>query len=300
MGESAIFGKVRFLERFLYVLLVSAVVLEFLQTGGLPRNMTDFVSWFVTIGLVLCAVLAVRALKREITLSEDIYHHIISTTLHDLRNPLASIMLACSTAVEEARAGGQSDALLNIIMQCSRMQQRIMITLADVTQIEQNVLRPSLKPENLAELLNSAVNEAKMLSFFKTDMVELSPLSSDVPPEIVVDRRLLEGIIINLLLNSFRFTPKTGRIFLRVSYRDSAFHFDVTDTGEPVPTHYLPILFSKYYGKDELRKTRTAIGLNLHFSKLAVDLHGGSIRAVNPPEGGFSVLFSVPQPQVKK
>lgn len=295
MGESSIYGKVRFLEKFLYILLFLAVVLEFMQTRGLPRDMTDFVSWFVTIGLVLCAVLAVHALKREIRLSEDIYHHIIATTLHDLRNPLASIMLACSTAIDEAHAAGQCDVFLNIIMQCSRMQQRIMITLADITQIEQNVLRPSLKAENLSDLINSAVTEAKMLSFFKTDMVEVTPIPAEVPAEIVADRRLLEGILINLLLNSFRFTPKTGKIYVRVSCSGGYLHFEVADTGEPVPMHYLPILFSKYYGKDELKKTRTAIGLNLHFSKLAVDLHGGSIKAVNPDGGGFSILFSIPQ-----
>ena len=69
----------------------------------------------------------------------------------------------------------------------------------------------------------------------------------------------------------------------------------VTDSGPGVPEDALEMLFEPFYRIDDSRVRQTGgVGLGLAITKRAVRLHGGTVRAVNRPEGGLMIEIRLP------
>ena len=124
---------------------------------------------------------------------------------------------------------------------------------------------------------------------------------------ITADRRRLLRMLINLVHNALKFSPQGGRITLAVhteaqewSGRESPgasfFHttIQVADEGPGIAPEDLPHLFKMFGRRKDPGDIRMGRGLGLHFCRLVVAAHRGTIRAVNRSSGG--AVFSVELP----
>jgi CheY-like chemotaxis protein len=88
------------------------------------------------------------------------------------------------------------------------------------------------------------------------------------------------------LTNAVKFTPKGGRVAVKVEQVDSHFAISVTDSGEGIDAAFLPHVFERFRQADASSSRRHGgLGLGLSIVKQLVELHGGHIEATSEGSG---------------
>ena len=106
----------------------------------------------------------------------------------------------------------------------------------------------------------------------------------------------LQQVFWNLLSNAVKFTPPGGTVRVRLAYSDTEnVVLVVEDTGEGIPSDFLPVVFERFRQAATSVRGRTGLGLGLAIAKELVEMHGGSIEASSGGRGGGST-FSVTLP----
>jgi CheY-like chemotaxis protein len=116
------------------------------------------------------------------------------------------------------------------------------------------------------------------------------------PVGLVGDGTRLQQVLWNLLSNAVKFTPRAGRVGIRVAMVDSQVQIQVTDTGQGIGADFLPYVFDRFTQADgEKRRAPTGLGLGLALVREMVQAHGGTVVAESPGEGHGST-FTVTLP----
>ncbi|HEX8190810.1 MAG TPA: hybrid sensor histidine kinase/response regulator, partial [Pyrinomonadaceae bacterium] len=107
----------------------------------------------------------------------------------------------------------------------------------------------------------------------------------------------LQQVIWNLLSNALKFTPRGGRVQVRLERVNSHVEIAVSDTGSGIEPDFLPHVFDRFRQADQ-KTTRQhgGMGLGLAIVRHLVELHGGTVRAESAGEGHgatFTVLLPV-------
>lgn len=120
--------------------------------------------------------------------------------------------------------------------------------------------------------------EAKGIQLETSIDPQVGPVSGDP------DR--LRQVTWNLLSNGVKFTPKHGRIQIRLERVDSSVEIVVSDTGIGIAPDFLPHVFERFRQADS-RSARqyTGLGLGLAIVRNLVELHGGTVSATSGGEG---------------
>jgi signal transduction histidine kinase len=181
--------------------------------------------------------------------------------------------------------------------------------------LAKNIYRGALNLNNrVEELLDLAKGELGMLTLRYGTVAPLqllrqvfddtTPLASsrgqslnlDVPPslpQIWADEDRLRQVMLNLLNNAFKFTPKGGKITLRAKEMDANLIVEVEDTG-PGISEEQQRLFQPYHRLESDRERLSGLGLGLALSKMVVELHGAQIWAKSQKGKGSTFGFSLP------
>ena len=92
--------------------------------------------------------------------------------------------------------------------------------------------------------------------------------------------------------NAVKFTPKDGRVQIRLARVNSSVEITVSDTGRGISAEFLPYVFERFRQADNTTtRQHSGLGLGLAITKHIVELHGGTIRAVSPGEGQGEVII---------
>ena len=115
-------------------------------------------------------------------------------------------------------------------------------------------------------------------------------------PCLRADRAKLRRIIVNLLSNALKFTPRGGRVTVRAEAAgDDYLTIEVADTGVGIAADDLPILFDKYeQARHRATRGEKGTGLGLYITRQLVELHGGTIRAESEVGRGSTFSLTLP------
>jgi len=112
---------------------------------------------------------------------------------------------------------------------------------------------------------------------------------------IHADRRALIQILVNILSNAIKFTPKDGEVVLRVADKNGCSVIEVTDTGQGIPADQIPTLTDPFIRGDiDFDKTQDGLGLGLSIAKSLADLHDGEIDIQSTVGKGTTVTITLP------
>ena len=217
---------------------------------------------------------------------------VLAIVAHDLRNPLNTIHMSSSLALDEEMAALEpmSRKQFEIILRSADHMNRLIQDLLDATRLRSG----QLVMEFASVAPSSVVDDA---------MEILRPLATHagiaLEPQVVADLPCIKGdkirllqVLSNLVGNALKFTPRGGRVSLRVMPRDGSVCFAVIDTGPGIPEDQLPHVFGRFW---QARKTdRRGLGLGLSIAKGIVEAHGGSIWVESRAGEGSSFLFTIP------
>lgn len=202
--------------------------------------------------------------------------HLTGMVVHDLKNPLSAILgLADQPNLEDRREALRAAAL---------QMQGLTLNMLDVQKFETAGVKLDLKPVSASSIARSACAQVAFLAAAKR--IELN---ADLPADLfmLADAAYLLRVLVNLLNNAVKFTPKGGNLSVAAAPAAGFVELSVKDSGPGIPEDKLETVFEKYAQlKNAQGANNHGVGLGLAFCKLAVEAHGGVIRAENATGGG--------------
>jgi len=114
-------------------------------------------------------------------------------------------------------------------------------------------------------------------------------------PELMVDRHMIEQVLMNLILNAVQAIKGGGTITIRTRVIEGTCQIDVEDNGCGIPPNVLPRIFDPFF---TTKGTGEGTGLGLSVSLGIIERHGGQIR-VNS-EVGKGTVFTVCLPMTRE
>ncbi|WP_264325550.1 hybrid sensor histidine kinase/response regulator [Romeriopsis navalis] len=202
--------------------------------------------------------------------------------IHDLRNPLANILLSCQ--IMQMR--GMDDRNMKKIQQIEYSGHRLesMIDSLLVTaKLESGKL--ALQPDtvNLHQLIAQVMQEFRAIAEQQT--VNLVQELTPAPLYVQGDATLLRRVLDNLLSNALKFAPAESEVTLAVLSHDQHVILQVRDQGKGVQPELREQIFSKFEIGQHLPQVKQ-MGLGLAFCKMVVEAHEGQIQVEdNQPKG---------------
>jgi PAS domain S-box-containing protein len=197
---------------------------------------------------------------------------------HELRNPLASIMMSLSLQ-NQVPPGGEEDIKARKVMERQTAHlSRLVDDLLDITRITQNKITLKKERVELNQLVKVAVADYQA-SFIEKEVGLKIELTSDLL-FLEADPARLTQIIGNLLHNASKFTSKGDQVFVTVYHDESTQEaiIKVKDNGIGIKPEILPNLFEPFMQVDStLDRSNGGLGLGLAIVKGMVELHKGSV-----------------------
>ena len=220
---------------------------------------------------------------------------LIDMTLHDLRSPLASVLVGLEV-VEQALARQDLDrvrAALALVLSTVRRLSRIVDSLLDVSRLEAGqagLLRRA--PVDLNELVSEAAREVGFTVTARGLHLQVELLSDSAM--IAADRDMVFRAVINLLENAIKFSLVGGQVSLKTARAGKGFSISVTDQGPGIPGELQRNLFDRSAGA-QWPTASGGYGLGLVFCKAAAEAHGGQVMVDSVPGRGSTFTLWFPE-----
>ena len=213
---------------------------------------------------------------------------------HELRTPLNAI-LGFATLI---RMGNLEDPEtregLEIIERNAKSQAQLIDDLLDMNRIVSGKIRLDIRPVELIEIVNAAVNTVRPSAEAKR--ILLKGVVESPAIHIYADAARIQQVLWNLLSNAVKFTPEGGAVSVIVERVNSTVQITVSDTGRGIDAEFLPFVFDRFRQADSTTtRGHAGLGLGLSIVKQLVELHGGSVQATSPGKNqGATFVVSLP------
>jgi PAS domain S-box-containing protein len=236
-----------------------------------------------------------RAARSEAERANRLKDEFLATVSHELRSPLNAIVGWAhvlkrhgSLHADDYRAG------IEAIDRNAKVQAQLIADLLDVSRITSGKLRLDLVPVELCDVVRNSVATVAQAAAAKTIAVEQHLPAASI--HISGDAGRLQQIMDNLLTNAVKFTPKDGKINVRVDAAGGVAEIAVSDSGQGITRDFLPYIFDTFRQEDAATtRKHEGLGLGLAIVKRLVEMHGGSIAASSGGEGmGATFLVRLP------
>ncbi len=213
---------------------------------------------------------------------------VLEVVSHDLKNPLEAVLLSASLLLrspESPRVRHYAEALQR---SAARMD-RLIRELLDLSRMEAGRFRIEVHPERLETIVEEALVVLAPIAAGKE--IVLTAVGAPLGAEIPCDRERVLQVVSNLVGNALAFTPRGGRVTVRLSLRERDAEVAVSDDGPGIPPEDLPHVFDRYWKS----RSRAGSGLGLAIASGVVDAHGGKIRVESRVGEGSTFTFTLPR-----
>ena len=207
----------------------------------------------------------------------------LATVSHELRTPLTSIIGWIQLLRLERDEASLSEGL-DTIDRNARAQSRLIEDILDFSRINAGKLRLDVHSLDVSEIIDAAIDIVRPGANAKGVRIE-RVLDSEAG-HVSGDADRLQQVVWNLLSNAVKFTPRGGKVLIRLERVNSHCELTVTDTGQGISPQFLPYVFDRFSQADSSStRAHAGLGLGLGIVRHLVELHGGTVQAFSPGEG---------------
>jgi len=232
----------------------------------------------------------------ELRRLEQVRTEFVANVSHELRTPLTAIQGYLETLLDGALEEQQhARKFLEIVFRHTERLGRLTDDLTDLSNIELGKVSLRLESTSVAEIADSVLTIISPRASSGQVTVE-ARLPADLPL-VLADRDRLSQILINLVDNAVKYTPKGGHVTVDGRATEEGFiEVAVRDTGVGIPKADLPRLTERFYRVDKARsRDLGGTGLGLAIVKHLVLAHGGELDIESELWKGTTVRFTLPR-----
>ena len=203
---------------------------------------------------------------------------------HELRTPLNAIVGYSRLLRGGILSGDKATRGLDTLERNANSLTQIVEDVLDVSRIVSGKIRLDVQPVELPLVVHNAIATVQPAADAKA--IRLQTIIDPRVGPVSGDPNRLQQVVWNLLSNAVKFTPKNGRVQVRVERVNSHIEIVVSDTGAGIRGDFLPHVFERFRQADSgLTRQTTGLGLGLSIVRHIVEMHGGSVHAASDGEG---------------
>jgi signal transduction histidine kinase/CheY-like chemotaxis protein len=226
--------------------------------------------------------------------SERVKDEFISVVGHELRTPLTSIRgsLGLLQGGVFGELPEEAQSMLALAVTNTDRLVRLINDILDIERMDAGRVELALAPVKASELLENAVQIVQMTAT-QASVTLAADVQADVTVSVDSDRIL--QVLVNLLGNAIKFSPRSSTITIRVTSEQGQARFSVTDTGRGIPADRLESIFERFRQVDSSdAREKGGSGLGLAIARNIVEHHGGQMRVESELGQGSTFYFTLP------
>jgi len=235
--------------------------------------------------------------NKELDRLNNMKSKFLSMASHDLSNALMTLQISFEMLVSSLKDLNQ-DHKKKISFITTSIQQigRLVGDLVDWASIEQGKFRLEKNYFEMDKLIEEIIDGPRSRALQKNIEIK-TDIIKDGLKMVLADKRRITQVILNLLENAIRHTPRGGKITVKVekAENEDGVCVSVIDTGEGIAPDVLSNLFQSFYQPPGSKSGHGRLGLGLSISKEIVQAHDGRIWVESEGIGkGSSFRFVIP------
>jgi diguanylate cyclase len=218
----------------------------------------------------------------------------LATLSHELRTPLNVILGRTQMLRAIAHDPVQVAQTADTIARNGEALTRLVEDLLDVSRITLGSVQLEWQPVDVAALVELSAAGIRPAADAKG--VRLS-VTTARPARVTGDPTRLQQVVLNLLTNAIKFTPRGGEVHAEVRQHDGSVSIVITDTGEGIDPGFLPHVFDMFrQGEATASRAHGGLGIGLSIVQRLIELHGGAVSATSAGRGkGAAFTVTLPQ-----
>ncbi|NOQ28040.1 MAG: tetratricopeptide repeat protein [Bacteroidales bacterium] len=227
--------------------------------------------------------------NRKLTQLSQFKEDLTNMIVHDLKNPLTNII--------NIELFSDSDDMMDIVKQAGFKMLNLVQNILDVYKYETIEFKLNKSKNSLSDLINEAILDIKFSANQKSlsfDFIDLKDVY------VNSDAGITKRILVNILTNAVKFSPKNEQITVKISVIDNdMLRISIHNQGPGIPKHKQNLIFERFgQAKQKNMDKIGSTGLGLTFCKMAVEAHSGTIGLVSESETGIEFWFTLPDYQI--
>jgi len=237
-----------------------------------------------------------------IAVIQDITEHVrldnmrkefVADVSHELKTPITSIMGYAETLAGEEYDKDTQTKFLNVIIAEAQRMTRLVTDLLTLSRYDNNRIKKEKTEFDLGELVKKCQEKLAIEIEKKQHKVECF-VTANVPP-VYADKYGIERVILNILMNSIKYTKEQGEIKIYVGFVYNDAYIKVIDNGIGIPEKDLQRIFERFYRVDKARSRELGgSGLGLSIAKEILEKNQGEIDIKSEPGKGTEVIIKIP------
>ena len=242
---------------------------------------------------VVLVLLDITELRR----ADEIRRDFVANVSHELRTPLTAIRGYVEALSEGDTTPDESRRFLEVIARHTERMERLVKDLLRLARLDAGQETLELVVCDTRTLIEGVVNDLA-----RTAEQRGQRIVAAVAPggeKVRVDPAKLHDALRNLIANAINYAPEQTTIHVAATPVDGRIAIAVSDEGPGIPQQDLSRIFERFYRVDKSRaRDPGGTGLGLAIVRHLIELHGGSVRAENRPDGGARFVLTVPGVQL--
>jgi PAS domain S-box-containing protein len=243
---------------------------EILGVLGIARDMTE-----------------TKKLERQIRNAEKLASigQLAAGVAHEINNPLGGILNCLYNLRKGTLSPARQEEYWTSMEHGVRRVQKIVRQLLDFSQQHE----PAFSPADINQIVGQVLGLTTHL--FASNRIHLEIFPPNDLPSVMVDRHMIEQVLMNLILNAVQAMKNGGVLTIRTSVAEGICRVEVSDTGSGIPASVLPRIFDPFFTtKGEGEGTGLGLSVNLGI----VERHGGKILVESEVGKGTTFTLCLP------
>lgn len=212
---------------------------------------------------------------------------------HEVRTPLTLIINPLDKCIKSVKDPSILADLRRMKKNTDRLN-RIINQLLDFQKHENDESELNINNQDIVAFIETTKSLFNELA--ESNNIQYSFTSNQSSVQLWFDQDKMEKILVNLLSNAFKFTPRDGIIAVGVNCTDDKIYITVSDNGPGISKEKQSQIFDRFYTDSNDDKVGTGIGL--HLTQKFVKMHGGAIKLESEPDK--QTIFTVELPTGKQ
>jgi two-component system phosphate regulon sensor histidine kinase PhoR len=174
----------------------------------------------------------------------------------------------------------------------TRSMTRLVEELLELSRLESGRLSLQIDRACSRRLLDDIINRLAPAASEKNVALELD--TQEPLPDLMIDLKRIEQVLINLVHNAIKFTPAGGTVTLRARRQGRGIQIEVIDTGVGIAAAEAGRIFERFYKVDKGRNRASGSGLGLAIARHLLELHNSRLDVVSEVGRGSRFTFALP------